>query len=97
MKNGLPLKEVLDQLRTEFTALSEKASKEAFQFAVESVDLELKVGVTREATGEAALRFWILEAGGTAKQEIEQTQTVRLRLAPRVGGRDSRAETLIRR
>jgi hypothetical protein len=53
MKDGIELRAVIDQLREELLALTGTVKGEDLSFAVESVDVELHVGVTKEAQGGA--------------------------------------------
>ena len=46
MKDGIELRKVIDQLREELFALTETVGGEDLRFAVESVEVELHVGVT---------------------------------------------------
>jgi hypothetical protein len=55
MKDGIELRAVIDQLREELLALTGTVKGEDLSFAVESVDVELHVGVTKEAQGGAKL------------------------------------------
>src|SRR5262245_27152031 len=97
MKDGIELRQVIEQLREELYALTETAGGEDLRFAVESVDVELHVGVTKEGTTGAKAKFWVLELEGEGKVGTERTQTIKLSLKPRLKGAPKGAETLIGR
>jgi hypothetical protein len=97
MKDGVELRTVIEKLREELSALTEKVDGEDLRFAVEAVDVELHVGVTKEGTAGAKAKFWVLELGGEGKYGMERTQTIKLSLKPRLKGAPEGAETLIRR
>lgn len=97
MKDGIELRQVIDQLREELFSLTQTAGGEDLRFAIESVDVELHVGVTKEVGAEAKAKFWVLEVGGEGKFATERTQTIKLSLKPRLKGAPDEAETLIRR
>lgn len=83
MDKGIGLRKVVDQLREELFALTETVSGEDLRFAVESVEVELHVGVAKEGGGSGKVSFWVVEIGGEAKYATEQTQTIKLTLKPR--------------
>lgn len=86
MNEGIELRAVIEQLREELLALTETVSGEDLRFAVESVDVELHVGVTNESKLGAKAKFWVLEVGAEGKYGTERTQTIRLSLKPRRKG-----------
>jgi hypothetical protein len=98
MEERIGLREVVDQLREELGLMMDTASGEALRFAVESIDIELQVGVTKEAKAGAKASFVVFgigaELGGEGKVATERTQTIKLTLKPRRGGK---AETMISR
>lgn len=96
MNEGIELRAVIEQLREELLALTETVSGEDLRFAVESVDVELHVGVTKEVKPGAKAKFWVLEVGAEGKYGTERTQTIRLSLKPRRKAAPSRDEVLIR-
>ena len=97
MKDGIELRKVIDQLRDELFALTETVGGEDLRFAVESVEVELHVGVTKEVDAGAKAKFWVLELGADGKYATERTQTIKLKLNPRMKGAKEGKETLIGR
>jgi hypothetical protein len=79
---GLELNKVVDQLRAELLKLAETVRGEDLQFTVDSVELELKVGVKKGGEAGAQAKFWVLELGGKGTYEKEATQTIKLKLTP---------------
>lgn len=85
-KTGLELKKVIEQLRKELGELAATAGGEKLQFKVDSVEVELKVGVKNEGGVNGKAKFWVLELGADAKHAAEQTQTIKLKLTPKHRG-----------
>lgn len=77
---------VIEQLRAELAALNAVAGDKDLRFALDNVEVELHVGVTREAGASAVAKFWVLELGGEGKYAHERTQTIKLTLKPRLEG-----------
>ena len=90
MDEGIELHTLIDQLREELYRLNETVEGEDLRFAVESVDVELRVGVTKSVGGGAKAKFWVLELGSEGKVAAERTQTIKLRLKPRLKGAEGR-------
>lgn len=95
MKDGIELRNVIDQLREELVGLTETVKGEDLRFAVESVEVELHVGVTKEGTAGAKVSFWVLELGAEGKYGTALTQTIRLTLKPRLKGAKPGTDFLI--
>jgi hypothetical protein len=77
----VPLAEFVSGLREELRAA--QASREpGLQFAVGPVSVEFTVVTAREGGPEAKVRFWVVEAGGSARWSREATQKVSLTLTP---------------
>ena len=75
------LAEFVSQLRAELRTA--QASREpGLQFAVGPVSVEFTVVTTREGGPEAKVRFWVVEAGGSAQWSRGATQKVSLTLTP---------------
>lgn len=88
MSKGIELRTVVDQLREELAALTQTVKGEELQFSVESIELELKVGVTKggEVGGKVGAKFWVFEVGEASTKgtyESEHTQTIKLTLKPK--------------
>jgi len=90
MQGKIELSEVVDQLRLELQVLNNEVKDKQLQFLVESVEVELRVAVTKESTVGAKAKFWVLEVGAEGKHNEAVTQVIKLKLIPN-------AETLIGR
>lgn len=78
---GVPLAAFVVGLREELRAA--QASRDpGLQFAVGPVSAEFTVVTEREGGPEAKVRFWVIEAGGSARWSKEATQKVTLTLTP---------------
>jgi hypothetical protein len=77
----VPLSEFVSGLRAELRA-AQAARDPGLQFAVGPVSVEFAVVTEREGGPEAKVRFWVVEAGGSARWSREATQKVSLTLTP---------------
>jgi len=77
----VPLGEFVSGLREELRA-AQAARDPGLQFAVGPVAVEFTVVTTRDAGPDARVRFWVVEAGGSARWSREATQQVSLTLTP---------------
>lgn len=76
--DGLGLADALEELRAELAAAQTEAASRDIQFPIETLTVELKVGVTRSKEGKAGFRVPLVgaELGGTAGSDSETLQTV---------------------
>jgi Trypsin-co-occurring domain 2 len=83
---GVGLDEALEQLRSELASAREKAAGKAVQFPIQTLTVELKVGITRSRDGKAGFTvpFVGVELGGSVGRSSETLQTVTLVLGPPV-------------
>ncbi|GII86068.1 hypothetical protein Ssi03_40580 [Sphaerisporangium siamense] len=82
----LELSTVIKELRTELTKAMKSADGEQLQFGVGPIELEVTMAVTREASLNGKVKFWVLETGADAKMSDAQTHRVKLTLTPEVKG-----------
>ncbi len=80
---GIELSSMISQLRLELAAAMGEGEGKALRFVPESVELELKLSVTRVAKGNAGIKFWVVDAGGEASKERMREHTIKLKLLPR--------------
>jgi len=78
----IELADVLVGLRRELARAQKEAAAESLRFRVDAIDLEIKVGVTSKGGVKAGLKFCVGEFGVDAGRELENVQTLRLKLAP---------------
>lgn len=95
LEGGIPLSEMIQQLRRELQESNAAAEKENLRFKVEGVELELKVAVSRETAGDAGIRFWVVNLGVKHKEAGQDVHTFKLKLTPQVG--PERKELLVSR
>ena len=89
----IELSEMIRELRREFTAALAEGDGERVRFELGPVEVEASVTVSKEAGGDARLRFLIVESGAAAKMAHAETQRITFTLQPRVA--DSGASVLI--
>jgi hypothetical protein len=75
------LAEFVSGLREELRT-AQAAREPGLQFAVGPVSVEFTVVTAREGGPDAKVRFWVVEAGGSARWSREATQKVSLTLTP---------------
>jgi hypothetical protein len=80
---ALALTEVIAQLRAELTEAMRAGVDEELRFELGPVELELTVGVDKEATPGAKVKFWVLELGAESRLASTNTQRIKLTLDPR--------------
>jgi Trypsin-co-occurring domain 2 len=80
MDDAFELATVLASLREALHGAMEHGSEEGIRFPVDGIDIEFRVGVTRDVSASAKLRFWVLELGGGGSFKSETVHTVRVRL-----------------
>lgn len=78
--DGIGLADALESLREELASAQAKAAGADVQFPIETLTVELKVGVTWSAEGKAGFKVPFLgaELGGGAGYDRETLQTITL-------------------
>ncbi len=79
----IELAQLIQDLRSELSAARAASVTSDLRFEIGNIDLELSVAVSREGGPSAKVRFWVVEAGGSAKLGASTTQKIRLTLVPR--------------
>lgn len=75
------LSEWIQALREEVQAAQQSAGSQPM-FAMGPLEVEIDLCTTREATGRAGIRFWVVDGGGEGKRGTSATQRVRVTLSP---------------
>jgi hypothetical protein len=78
----IELAAAIRQLRRELAAAMREGTDEELQFQLGPVELELELGVTRAAAGDAGVRFWVLSVGAKASEDVVRTHRLTLHLEP---------------
>jgi hypothetical protein len=81
----VPLAEAIRALRREIVVASRAGKDEDVRFKLGPIELEFALEVSREAGGDAGLKFWVVSLGGQAKRGSATTHTVKLVLTPAGG------------
>jgi hypothetical protein len=91
---ALALTEVIAQLRAELTEAMRAGEDEQLRFELGPVELELTVGVDKEAKPGAKVKFWVLELGAESRLASTNTQRITLTLDPRHAAHPDRRPTI---
>ncbi|WP_308298900.1 trypco2 family protein [Streptomyces sp. GESEQ-35] len=75
------LAEWIQALREEVQAAQESAANQPM-FVMGPLELEIDLCTTREVTGRAGLRFWVVDGGTEGMRGASATQRVRVTLTP---------------
>jgi hypothetical protein len=78
----IPLAEMIETLRQELERAQIRGVNRPVAFGVEKVELELKMAVSRKASGEGGIKFWVLSAAAAAEAGRESVHTFKLTLSP---------------
>ena len=65
---GIELAQFLDQLRLELAVLHSKVDDERMRFKVDSLEVELRVGVKRAKEAKGGLSLKVIELGGAGRE-----------------------------
>jgi Trypsin-co-occurring domain 2 len=90
----LALTEVIAQLRAELAEAMSAGEDEQLRFELGPVELELTVGVEKEAKPGAKAKFWVLELGAETRFATASTQRIKLTLDPRHVAQPGRRPTI---
>jgi hypothetical protein len=90
----LALTEVIAQLRAELAEAMSAGEDEQLRFELGPVELELTVGVDKEAKPGAKAKFWVLELGAETRFATTSTQRIKLTLDPRHTAQPDRRPTI---
>ncbi|MFF4786134.1 trypco2 family protein [Streptomyces griseorubiginosus] len=89
----IELSEMIRELRREFTVALSDGHGERVRFELGPVEVEASVTISKEAGGDARLRFLVMESGASAKLAHAATQRITFTLQPRIA--ESGASVLI--
>lgn len=78
---GVELAEFVDALREQIR-VAQRDADPALPIEVGQITLEFTVTTRREGEGRAGVKFWVVDAGGSAKLGNEATQKVTMQLIP---------------
>ncbi|MET8324820.1 trypco2 family protein [Streptomyces sp. NPDC005181] len=82
MNDAVELADMIAQLRQELSRAMSAGADTDLRFKAERVELELTVGVERTHEPGVKVRFWVFDAGATAKRSATVTQKLTLTLQP---------------
>lgn len=79
---SLGLSTALEALREELEVAWKRSADSAIRFVVSNVTLALEAVARRHVEGSGKIRWWLVEAGGSASAGTAATQTLVLTLTP---------------
>jgi hypothetical protein len=79
---GIPIADAIEMLRDELEAALRKGAGRPVQFGVSDVTLTVNVVASKSKDAGGKIRWWVVEAGGSATWSREVTQTLVLTLHP---------------
>ncbi|TDU73484.1 trypco2 family protein [Streptomyces sp. KS 21] len=92
--NGVGLADALDALRDELETAWFNSLGKAVRFEASQVTLTIQTVARVDKEGGGKIRWWLIEAGGSAKTGEENTQTMELTLVPGFFDKQGRRTTL---
>jgi hypothetical protein len=78
----IPLAEAIRALREELAQAVREGQDEEVRFQVGPVDLEFQVEISKEASGQAGVAFWLITVGGGGRRSSTRAHTVKINLQP---------------
>ncbi|MFD7326555.1 trypco2 family protein [Streptomyces sp. NPDC059875] len=82
MDNAVELADIIAQLRTDLSRAMREGEGSDLRFHAEQIELELTVGVERSREPGVRVKFWVFDAGASARQATTATQRLTLTLQP---------------
>ncbi|RKH41454.1 hypothetical protein D7X12_18145 [Corallococcus sicarius] len=79
---GIPLAQMIQDLRQELEKSQRASDDERLRFKVEGVELELQVAVSRESQDEGGIKFYVLSLGSKYRQEHKDVHSFKFKLLP---------------
>lgn len=78
----IELADVIQQLRQELDRARRASDLEELRFELGPIDLEVTVGLEKDASAGARIRFWVVDIGADGRLSASSTQRIRLTLQP---------------
>jgi len=78
--NGQELSIVLATLREDLARAQKQGKGQDLHFAIDEIEVELNVVVTKEGTGKAEAKFWVISANLEGKLANVATQKIKLKM-----------------
>lgn len=80
--DGVPLSDMIEKLRSELALSLQRGKGALVGFAVDKVELELKVAVSQKTKGEGGIAFWVVKAGASVEAQKDNVHTFRISMTP---------------
>jgi hypothetical protein len=89
----IALAQAIEDLRAELQSAAAAGKDQPLQFRLQPIELEMKLGMTREGGGGLGIKIYVLDFNAKGKISSEMTHTLKLKLEP--VGKDGRSEYLV--
>ncbi len=78
----IPLSELIAELRSELVEAQKEGTGKKLRFKIEEIEIELKVGITKEVEAGGKVKFWVYEAGIKGDVKEQDLQRICLKIKP---------------
>jgi hypothetical protein len=78
----IELADVIQQLRQELDRARQASASEELRFELGPIELEVTVGLEKDARGGARIRFWVADISADGRLSTSSTQRIKLTLRP---------------
>ncbi|MDR3475293.1 MAG: hypothetical protein P4M09_26895 [Devosia sp.] len=79
---GIPLSQVLSELRNEMTKARLEGENSTLRFSVEEINVDLQVVITTEGGADGSIKFLVVEAKAGVHTSMQNTQRISVKLKP---------------
>jgi len=81
-KDKIGLSEAISALRSDLEKSMKEGEGHPLRLEVQSLDLELQATVALSGTGNAGIKWWLIDASAEGTVQRENVQTVKISLKP---------------
>ena len=85
----VPVADAIKNLRRQLQEAIDEGQGKPLRFGVESIEVELKCSLSREASVEGGGSMWVIKTKASGKLADDNMQTIRLKLNPLSDGQET--------
>jgi hypothetical protein len=82
----IELTTLISELRRQLASAVAEGANEKLRLELGQIEIETTVVASQEGDISGKVRFWVVEAGGNAKESESATQRIKLTLQPKLAG-----------